>query len=516
MSTLKALVVTAIAIFMTLSAQADKHYILVDNSGSMASEERRSLVVDILSFELEKLGDDTDVSLTFFQGPPLSEVRAGSQACEVPVDLKPFEKVSSVKALDSLPSASGSTPIVSAIRAIGAAPSNVGAEFLLITDGESTCSDQIDICNSVRSLFRSDQELNLRVRFIDPKPQTLDALSCITTAQHVPSFEFHYSPPEVERADFLAAQTYGALIAFMIIALSVRLNWWSRTTKAILDVDEEADDDKTAGDALEDDERLKALEWIAIIAAALFALWAGCAIANNLPKMPKANNSMLVFSNSAFGSRLIPTAILGLVGWFMIQLWEIANIRREKKWRVKQQAQHRQIARRLRAAEERARLDDLRQLRQAQDKLRDDQRDFWLSSGVEADAELKELRKKAIDKVYTARGTIIQKIEDHSIIKDDLDTEKPDDATIEGTPAETVSTSAYSDLFKWGAEKLAKKLKSDNLITTADEYRDLVLFFSAWSNLCNQRNPDAESLSKILEFEPFTLRFLPVPETASD
>lgn len=162
MSKLRALLVFVIAILIALSARAQKHYILVDNSGSMASEARRSLVIDILSYELEKLGDDTDVSLTFFQGPPLTEVRVGLQACEVPVRLESFEKVSSLKSLDDLPPATGSTPIVSAIRAIGTVPSIEDKEFLLITDGESTCSNQIDICNSVRSLFRSGEEINLR------------------------------------------------------------------------------------------------------------------------------------------------------------------------------------------------------------------------------------------------------------------------------------------------------------------------------------------------------------------
>ncbi len=484
-------------------ADAESNYYLVDNSGSMATEDRRELVQNILKSEFAQLNEGSDVSLTFFQGPTNKEILADDANCEVPVKLSQLERLSTQEFDFDMPSASGSTPMVSALDALAEVDLQERTNVVLITDGSYTCSSTKDVCSAVRRLFSKSENLNLRVRLIDPTPGTLDSLSCITASSQVPSFEFHVTLPASERADWVAARTYGALIAFLIILLSVRLNWWSRTTKVTLDVDEDADE---APDDNED--KLKNLEWFGIGAAFLLAALAVISVIVDKSEMPRAGNSMLIFSNSAFGSRLIPTAILGVVGWFMVQLWEVANIRREKKWRDKQQAQQRQIAKRLRSTEEKQRLEDLRLLKQQRDELRDEDREAWRSDVGGADDPLSELKLKVVELVCAVRGSIIQRIEESSVAKDDPPDGESGDSKEQSDVAAEISVSAYRRVFKWRPKTLARTMFSDKLLTSEDACRDLERFFSIWSSLKPSGDLKKSTLDELLEFEPFTMRFL--------
>ena len=189
------LIVTWVMVVASLgSAHCEQLFILVDNSGSMATAERRQVVEEVIDFELGKIGAGTDVSVTFFQGPSGEELSTENSNCESEVAIEDTEPYQPEQWDLQIPAASGSTPILSALDALAKEDISDSDQIVLITDGSYACAPLKEICTKVDYIHRSAGNAAIKVSLVDPTIAVLDELSCITAPSRATSFEFSYSP----------------------------------------------------------------------------------------------------------------------------------------------------------------------------------------------------------------------------------------------------------------------------------------------------------------------------------
>ena len=296
----------------------------------------------------------------------------------------------------------------------------------------------------------------------------------------------------------------------------VILNAWSRSTKATLGVNENQETlTEQEYKILAKSKKRNGLELTGIGFAVGLILTSAVSFYFGQRELGKAWNSMIVFSNSAFGSRLIPTAILGIFGWFMVQLWDVANIRREKPWRDKLDAQQRQIARQIRTDKEKRRESDLKKLNREREELREAELALWVPK-QDADADpLMALKRQVVDHIDQVRISIVR---DQSVLED-LNLELSEDTKTSGEKSKkakepkTIEASEYLGAFKWKPKTLAKSMMNDELIEGDKARDDLEKFFTTWGAIKSPEDVSEDQLRELLNFHAASLRYL---ETSSE
>lgn len=498
--------VTVATLIVGSAANAEAKYVLIDNSGSMAAESRRAAVESLVEEEISTTPLDSALSITVFNGPEADELQANGEACEADVVLSPSLADEQARENFQIPAASGSTPLLSAVNALSEAKILEPTTAVLITDGSYTCGEIAEICGAFRSTVNQHSHLRWRVHLVDANPAAFDEFSCVQSvwSAQVQSLNSPKRTARTDRNDLLALRLFGFSTFSFLALLAACMSYWARTTKETLEAD--ADKGETA------DRKPSPGERVLIFFVVVTGGFAGWSLRENWNEIHNAWISLVFFSNSQFGSRVIPTALFGVIGWIFVQLWGVANERRQKAWKDKIQKQQEAVARHLRLSEQGRLRRSISELAIETERLQKQETEDWFADKNDLEPELVTKIERVLNCVHEVRAVlqarIVERVE--QALTNDL--EEPEDAPTPETKPNTekpLDAELYIKMFEWSPKRLAKQLRTVSIIEPTQE-ESVREFFEIWASLQKSRPiMDAADTERLQSFNKFTLEFPP-------
>lgn len=306
-------------------------YLLIDASGSMRNMKAEETVSQVL-----KENDPSAwISRTYFRAP-------NRDACQKPVEIaEPVPREKSVAESHEFHT-DDFTPLGDALKAaiVHAVKGGVSADIYLISDQEQTPGCGVDVCAVAAALLPMEDIVVHARPVIGAGAVASDRLGCIAAAQSSPERirAVEQGAPANNSGEGLQTGSGGntsaplswlaslpfAITLFLASFVVLRLLMMSQENEAI------ASGDDKPKQTIE-----SVFSWVALglaVASAVVLLSFGSAFANEWPTLFEGLNGPLL-------SLLVAHALLGTIGWFLLQSYAINQFRQKtasRKWKANQ------------------------------------------------------------------------------------------------------------------------------------------------------------------------------------
>lgn len=300
------------------------HYLLIDNSGSMASyrESVDAEVADYIATEL--LGQN--VSVTHFRGLDRDD-------CESKVIIRPLERYSA-RPQFAPPIADGSTLIVNALEALSSLDPAEPASVKLYTDGaydDNDCETPEDVCAQVQRLRTTHPLIDFRFQY--PEAIRTSGQLVFSCAAEIQERAASIKPENTATKPKPRAPIWPAVVSWSVVPwilvslLAVNIFSRRRYTKQI-EQSYDIEDPKNVETA---NEKIARRGLLGLLAAAglvlvVFSFYEGTTFPAFLLVYEEANRPLLAI--------VFAWALTVVSGWYFVERMNDTRARQDRKWRV--------------------------------------------------------------------------------------------------------------------------------------------------------------------------------------
>lgn len=422
------------------------HYLLIDNSGSMAKyrESVDTEVADNITNQL--LGEN--VSVTHFRGIDRDD-------CESAVTLSALQKYAERPEF-APPIADGSTLIVNAIGALSTLDPDQAASVTLYTDGtyeDNECETPEDVCAHVQSLRTSHPLIDFRFQYPDAIRRTGRLVfSCAgNVSEQAPAIETGEEETEVKaRMPMWPAVVSWSFLPWILVSLLAANIVSRRRYTKLIEQSYEIEDPKNEETSKEKTARRSLLGLLAISVGSLvifsFSFFGSITFPAFVVVYEEANRPLLAI--------VFAWALTVVSGWYFVEWMNDTRARQDRKWRVNQKT-----ALERAEAKEVSRIQESLMNRFTEQQDRESARILRVQDALSDDekARLSEL----ILKVDSVRGQISEKVASVTSFK----------------VLDRHQSATYSNL-----RSILRLLEASGNIT-AELNTEITLFFNNWERL---------------------------------
>lgn len=282
-------------------------YFVIDASGSMAS--KLDLAEQNIQREVDALqtaSPDILVSRTYFGG-------SNGGVCGTDVKIQPVLTFRESESTNL--SAEGSTQLGTALDAVLREVGSKASKVYLVTDASQTDGCGVDVCEVAKKLL-PQSNVELKVIPIRPDPEDIDSLGCLQGYQQMST-----DPPAIIPTDTDDIGTPSFIATGLIMFGALLLCIWIILRLLIA---------LQKNEAIASKERIPTqttkitFAWVLLLTGSAILI---CTPLLLLGRLHQEIPAVHTFINERFTSTFISSALLGFVGWSLIQVWSINEFR---------------------------------------------------------------------------------------------------------------------------------------------------------------------------------------------